>query len=373
MKLDDFIKEKAFKKYANGIDSIREEFETKGYEKFLWRKYSEESFSKKQTTEFIMHDGEFIPNANIVKFLEQFNNVNWEREAAFIFPESLEKNFFIAKEVSKKAKYSYIIQNIFDEDDTVNWLCVFDKEKVNDIMLMYHLVYSSCMGDSFGGYKLFGKGLMYYVDTLEYKGIVLGKDGVNLLAHFQGNTTRRDTNPYKIVESRKVIKMITDLQYFKNELELFRNFYELLLPYMQKWYEDVERMLENVCYDWKEEKTRIYNELIISGVIHSKWKSEQTLFKLVQKEYDDAIFQYRPQWLIPQSLDIYIPTLKTGIEYQGIQHYMSIDYFGGEEAFLHRKKLDNIKREKCREKGVRLIEWNYNEEISKQNLYNKIK
>lgn len=37
MKLDDFLKEKAFSKYKNGIDRIKEDFINSGYERFLCR------------------------------------------------------------------------------------------------------------------------------------------------------------------------------------------------------------------------------------------------------------------------------------------------------------------------------------------------
>ena len=77
--------------------------------------------------------------------------------------------------------------------------------------------------------------------------------------------------------------------------------------------------------------------MVANGTIISKWKSEQTLFALVKKEYPDALFQFRPRWLEPQNLDIYIPSINVGIEYQGIQHYKSIDFFGGEEAFAYRQ------------------------------------
>ena len=63
-------------------------------------------------------------------------------------------------------------------------------------------------------------------------------------------------------------------------------------------------------YDWKTAKSILKGELIENGIIISKWKHEQSLFLLVKKTYSDAIFQYRPEWLSPQSLDIYIPQIK---------------------------------------------------------------
>ena len=51
------------------------------------------------------------------------------------------------------------------------------------------------------------------------------------------------------------------------------------------------------------------------------------------------------------------------IEYQGKQHYDSLDFFGGENALKKQKKYDDLKREYCRNNNIKLIEipyWDYN-------------
>ena len=63
-----------------------------------------------------------------------------------------------------------------------------------------------------------------------------------------------------------------------------------------------------------------------------------------EQEYPDTLYQYRPDWLGRQSLDLYIPILRTAIEYQGIQHYLPVEFFGGEEALAQRQELDQSKR-----------------------------
>lgn len=92
---------------------------------------------------------------------------------------------------------------------------------------------------------------------------------------------------------------------------------------------------------------------------YTKWKHEHSLFHALRKRYPDILYQYRPDWLGRQSLDLYIPSLQTAIEYQGIQHYFPIDFFGGEEALAQRQELDQIKKQLCTENDVRLIEWQY--------------
>ena len=47
------------------------------------------------------------------------------------------------------------------------------------------------------------------------------------------------------------------------------------------------------------------------------------------------------------------------IEYDGIQHFIPIDYFGGEEGFKYRKLCDNLKTEYCKNNNIPLIRLNY--------------
>lgn len=93
------------------------------------------------------------------------------------------------------------------------------------------------------------------------------------------------------------------------------------------------------------------------------WKSEYRLFKFVNLLYPDAIYQYRPNWLAGQSLDIFIPQENCAIEYQGRQHYQALDYFGGESGYAYRHEMDCIKKERCEQNGILLLEWSYTERI----------
>lgn len=59
-------------------------------------------------------------------------------------------------------------------------------------------------------------------------------------------------------------------------------------------------------------------------------------------------------------LDCYNDELKLALEYNGIQHYKYIPYFHrNKEAFLNQKYRDEMKRVKCKENGVILIEVPY--------------
>jgi len=122
-----------------------------------------------------------------------------------------------------------------------------------------------------------------------------------------------------------------------------------------------------------EERNRIYSELIKKGEATSGWKSEQQVYALVSQRYPDAVFQYHTGWLGMQSLDIFIPSLSVGIEYQGQQHYEAIDYFGGIEKFEAQVAADTKKRQLCEENGVKLIYWKYTEPITVEMLNSKMR
>jgi very-short-patch-repair endonuclease len=57
--------------------------------------------------------------------------------------------------------------------------------------------------------------------------------------------------------------------------------------------------------------------------------------------------------------DFYINDTNILIEYDGEQHYKSIEYFGGYEKFNDRKKKDNIKNNWARDNGYIIIRLNY--------------
>lgn len=53
--------------------------------------------------------------------------------------------------------------------------------------------------------------------------------------------------------------------------------------------------------------------------------------------------------------DFYLENKNAVIEYDGIQHFTSNKFFGGDEGFLRRKQLDKIKNQYCKKNGIKLI------------------
>lgn len=119
----------------------------------------------------------------------------------------------------------------------------------------------------------------------------------------------------------------------------------------------VEKAIFNQCRLILKQAEDLYRESIGMPKIGEGWISETELFYKISnhfKEYE-VIHHGSPDWIDRQHLDIYLPKVNIGIEYQGAQHYVPIEFFGGQEAFEKTKDRDENKRLKCIENGCSLI------------------
>lgn len=88
------------------------------------------------------------------------------------------------------------------------------------------------------------------------------------------------------------------------------------------------------------------------------WISETELYyKLKNHFIEFEVVQHgSPDWLGRQHVDIWFHDHNIGIEYQGQQHDISIEFFGGEKSFEEGKKRDERKRLLFKENNAFLIE-----------------
>ena len=97
--------------------------------------------------------------------------------------------------------------------------------------------------------------------------------------------------------------------------------------------------------------------------------NESRLFDIIKEKYgDEVIGQYKVEWLSGQTIDIYIPSKKIGIEYQGIQHFQPIKYFGGIKKYEYTVRKDKEKFEKCKNNGVKLFYFSKEKKIPNEYL-----
>jgi hypothetical protein len=110
--------------------------------------------------------------------------------------------------------------------------------------------------------------------------------------------------------------------------------------------------------------------------INEGWLNETTLYNIIKEHFEGSgytIFHRAyPSFLDGLELDIYMPALKIGIEYQGRQHYEPIGFFGGVEAFKKLQIRDEKKRNLCKKNGIKLIEFNYQDSLNEKFVIEKI-
>lgn len=97
--------------------------------------------------------------------------------------------------------------------------------------------------------------------------------------------------------------------------------------------------------------------------------NETLLANLIKKIFPDTIRQYRPRWLGKYTLDIFIPSQNIAMEYNGIQHYESVNRFGGTEKLQKQKERDEFVRKKCAEYNINLLEWHYETKVTEKSVY----
>ena len=309
-------------------------------------------------------------NRYVRAFMDQFAEFDTDHKACFLFPESFVSQFFVIAEVCKKAEAFRPVNSLFPDEEKLHYLAVFDKQDMDTVLLMFHLLYTNASQEVYGGYSLYDYSLPWYQTHLMENGTVLRSPYLpDRIAKYQGNLPYYH-NLAKTVYVRRNIAHMLEQGYFASELELFRQLTEVIMPFFHWWYQDLALYEEKDGYktNWRLARTKIRTKLTAEGIIKPKWKHELSLFHAIRKQYPDTLYQYRPSWLGRQSLDLYIPSLKTAIEYQGVQHYLPIGFFGGEEALALRKELDRRKKGLCKENAVRLIEWPYDIEPTEKNI-----
>jgi len=366
--LDELLEE--HESYRDGFDELREEYIANHYDQFLVQLSWADLPYRYETRKLIEEAGPIAKNPYVEAFMEQFSEIDTDRKACFLFPESYVSQFFVVAEVCRRAEAFYPVRNLFPDEDKAHYLAVFDKADMDDVLLMYHLLYTNTAQELFGGYSLYDYPLSWYQTHLRENGVVLRSPFLpDRIAKYQGNMPFHH-NPVKTVYVRRNIEHILEEGYFSSELEFFLNLTQVIMPLFQWWYTDLALYEEKdgLRTNWRLERTRIRTKLTAEGIIKPKWKHELSLFHAVREKYPDTLYQYRPDWLGRQSLDLYIPSIRTGIEYQGVQHFIPVDFFGGEEALALRRELDQQKKELCEANGVRLIEWPYTIEPSEKNI-----
>jgi hypothetical protein len=102
--------------------------------------------------------------------------------------------------------------------------------------------------------------------------------------------------------------------------------------------------------------------------------SELKMLGLIKEIFpkEKILYNTRPRWLKRMQIDVYLPKLKIGFEYQGQQHFMPVELFGGKEAFIKQVQRDKLKKEICQKRNINLLYVYFDEQLNRHLIWQKI-
>jgi hypothetical protein len=111
----------------------------------------------------------------------------------------------------------------------------------------------------------------------------------------------------------------------------------------------------------------------VSGIIS---KGSVELFDILKNIFPNTSIEKEHYLIDTRSLrlDFYLEfeNRMIGIEYQGIQHFEEVDYFGGENKLVKQKEWDENKRKICENLGIELIYFYHYENLSEELVRKKL-
>ena len=92
-------------------------------------------------------------------------------------------------------------------------------------------------------------------------------------------------------------------------------------------------------------------------------KGEKEIRKYKNIKYKPQKTFYNCNYKYVLRFDFYLPEYNLCVEYNGIQHYIPIDFFGGIKTFNINKARFEIKKKFCKENNIDLLVIKYDENI----------
>lgn len=110
---------------------------------------------------------------------------------------------------------------------------------------------------------------------------------------------------------------------------------------------------------------------------YCKHTTESICREVLEEVFDCKFPKVRPSWLVGANnclleLDGYCEDLGLAFEYNGIQHYQPVDFFGGSEKFKMIQKNDFLKKRLCKENNVNLLVIKHINKTTRESVEEKI-
>ena len=146
----------------------------------------------------------------------------------------------------------------------------------------------------------------------------------------------------------------------------FKKVHRDKFDYSKVKFENVSEKVEIMCEEHGSFYQNIYQHLRGEGCGFCKtnskgeeyikmWLDGMNIKYIRQKSFKDC------KYINSLSFDFYLPKYEMCIEFDGLQHYKPVSYFGGADGFKKSKKRDKVKDEWCLKNNIKLLRIKYNE------------
>lgn len=136
----------------------------------------------------------------------------------------------------------------------------------------------------------------------------------------------------------------------------------LIIREMLYGYQNGQTYCRCICDCGQESIVYVGN--LLQGYTHSCGCEEHKSYgeRLIKEILNDNGIYYNYNYrfndcrnILPLPFDFYLKDYNTCIEYDGIQHFKAVEFFGGEKAFELTKQNDAIKNQYCKDNHINLI------------------
>lgn len=196
----------------------------------------------------------------------------------------------------------------------------------------------------------------YDYSKVEYKN---NKTKVKLICPKHGEFEQNPNNhfnqktPCKKCDSEKRFLNVNIL--IENLREIHNNYYD----YSKLEYTGRNKKVIIICPKHGEFEQQIHNHILGSGC---KKCSQSNGEKLISSILIDRNIEFKTEFKFNDckykthlKFDFYIPSKNLCIEFNGLQHYKVVQFFGGEEYYKEIIMRDKIKEEYCESKDIKLL------------------
>jgi hypothetical protein len=204
---------------------------------------------------------------------------------------------------------------------------------------------------------------------LEYKG---AHEDVTLICKKCGNIETKDPKSFylgygclKCQNRRPNPKQITKEQFVERAKKIHNDIYDYSKINYKNLYQEVEIICSKHGSFFQKPSIHLYAKSNCPEC--NIYKGEEQVGIWLNRNNIEYIYQYQVK--IKDSYhyyDFYLLKHNMLIEYNGLQHYKPVAFFGGEKGFEYLKQRDEIKKQYCLDNNINLLILSYNDNIEEK-------